>query len=62
LWESGPLEQLLSLQKSKLFDVAIVYPLYSQNKSKKATSNNWFRSENEDLRMDGKALEVSSIG
>ncbi|MBN1403016.1 MAG: hypothetical protein JW942_00935 [Opitutales bacterium] len=24
-------------------------------------SDNWFRSENEDLRMDGKALEVSSI-
>jgi hypothetical protein len=30
--------------------------------SHKATSNNWFRSENEDLRMDGKALEVSSNG
>ena len=28
----------------------------------KATSNNWFRSENEDLRMDGKDSEVSSIG
>ncbi|MBN1403924.1 MAG: hypothetical protein JW942_05600 [Opitutales bacterium] len=27
----------------------------------KATSNNWFRSENEDLRMDDKASEVSSI-
>jgi hypothetical protein len=26
-----------------------------------AASNNWFRSENEDLRMNGKALEVSSI-
>ncbi len=25
------------------------------------SSNNWFRRENEDLRMDGKALEVSSI-
>jgi hypothetical protein len=27
----------------------------------KAISKNWFRSENEDLRMDGEALEVSSI-
>jgi|GEM_PF-3804559 len=26
-----------------------------------ATSNNWFRRENENLRMDGKASEVSSI-
>jgi hypothetical protein len=26
-----------------------------------AASNNWFRSENEDLRMDGKVSEVSSI-
>jgi hypothetical protein len=30
--------------------------------SYKATSNNWFRSENEALRMDGKASEESSIG
>jgi hypothetical protein len=28
----------------------------------KVTSNNLFRSEDEDLRMDGKASEVSSIG
>jgi hypothetical protein len=30
-------------------------------KNHKATSNNWFRGENENLRMAGEALEVSSI-
>jgi hypothetical protein len=34
---------------------------HSQAQALKAASNNWFRGENENLRMAGEALEVSSI-